>query len=404
MRRLVLVAALALVAISLGAGGTPIRAQPTATITLPSPGGTVQLFPGCNAVPLTFPEGTSTETVVQAVTPAGVVESVWRHNAAERKWEGYSPAFPEVGDLLTVSFLDAVWICIGAAPSPPEPSAPPAMSCTPARPHDAGNFEETLVSGGREREYILHVPPSYTGADALPLVLNLHGHGSNAWEQALYSGLPRKADEAGFIVVTPQGTGTEPHWNFLGIGDSDVDDLAFIDDLLDTLTSELCIDQARVYSAGISNGAAMSVTLACRLSDRVSAIAPVAGLFFITGCAADRPVPVIAFHGTDDALVPFEGGMVAGSSLPVRATEESLQDWARHNGCAEDPERTRVSDSIRLIRYQGCDQDATVELYVIEGGGHTWPGAFDVPWLGATTHEISATDLMWAFFDAHPMP
>jgi len=396
-------AALVLVAISVG-GDSPIRAQPAATIMLPSPGGTVQLFPGCNAVSLTFAEGTSTGTVVQAVTPAGVVESVWHKNAAERKWEGYSPAFPKVGDFLTVSFLDAVWICIGAAPSPPAVSAPPAMRCTPARPHDPGDFEETLVSGGREREYIVHVPPSYTGADALPLVLNLHGFGSNARKQAFYSGLPRKADKAGFIVVTPQGTGAQPYWNFLGIGASAPDDVAFIDDLLDTLMSELCIDQARVYSAGISNGAAMSVTLACRLSDRVAAIAPLAGLFFLAGCAADRPVPVIAFHGTDDAFVPFEGGLVTRSSLPVRPVEESLRDWARHNGCVEDPERTRVSDSIRLVRYPGCDQGATVELYVVEGGGHTWPGAIDVPRLGATTHEISATDLMWAFFEAHPMP
>ena len=404
MRRLMVAVAFALVAVLLGANDSPLRAQPAATITLPSPGGTVQLFPGCNAVPLTFSDGTSTETVVQAVTPVGLVESVWRQNVAERKWDGYSPAFPKAGDFLTVSFLDAVWICIGAVSPPPAASAPPAMSCTPARPHDPGDFEETLVSGGREREYIVHVPPSYTGADALPLVLNLHGHGSNAREQAFYSGLPRKADRAGFIVVTPQGTGDQPHWNFLGIGASAPDDVAFIDDLLDTLMSELCIDQARVYSAGISNGAAMSVTLACRLSDRVAAIAPLAGLFFVDGCAANRPVPVIAFHGTDDAFVPFEGGVVTSSNLPVRPAEESLQDWATHNGCAEDPERTRVSDSIRLIRYQGCDEDATVELYVVEGGGHTWPGAIDVPRLGATTHEISATDLMWAFFEAHPMP
>ncbi len=404
MRHLVFAAALALAAILPGASGSPIHAQPAATITLPSPGGTVELSPGCNAVALTFPDGTPTETVVQAVTPAGAVDSVWHHNAVDRRWDGYSSAFPEAGDLLTVDLLDAVWICIGPAASPPAPSEPPAMGCTPARPHEPGDFEETLVSGGRTRKYILHVPPSYTGAEPLPLVLNLHGYGSNAREQAFYSGLPTKADKAGFIVVTPLGTGDEPHWNFLGIGASAPDDVAFIDYLLDTMMSDLCIDQARVYSAGISNGAAMSVTLACRLSDRIAAIAPIAGLFFVDGCAADRPVPVITFHGTHDEYVPFEGGGVRSSSLPVRPVEESLHDWATHNGCAEDPETTRVSGSVRLIRYQGCDQGATVELYVIEGGGHTWPGAIDIPWLGATTHEISAADLMWAFFEAHPMP
>jgi polyhydroxybutyrate depolymerase len=307
-----------------------------------------------------------------------------------------------------ISLVTAVAVMAAAACK--EEAAPTATTtptsvqadCMPARPHELGNFPGTLTSGGLERQYLLHVPTSYTGDDATPLVVNLHGHGSNAGEQAIYSGLLVKAEEKGFIVVTPQGTGPEPHFNFTTVEAGAPNDVAFISDLLDTLESELCVDPSRVYAAGISNGAAMSVTLACFLSNRIAAIAPVAGLFFFPGCPSIRPVPVIAFHGTDDKIVPFEGGPVGDlRALPV---EDSLQQWAEHDECTSGPQDERVSDHVRLRRYDDCAEGATVELYAVEGGGHTWPGAsIDLP-LGATNHEISATDLMWAFFEAHPKP
>jgi polyhydroxybutyrate depolymerase len=295
----------------------------------------------------------------------------------------------------------------GVAATPASTASSPTISptgCTPARSHDSGSVTATLTSGGLEREYILSVPTSYTGEDAMPLVVNLHGHSSNAGEQAIYSGLPAKGEQEGFIVVTPQGTGTELHWNFTTVEAGMPDDVAFISDLLDALESQLCVDPSRVYAAGISNGAAMSVTLACFLSDRIAAIAPVAGTFFFPGCPSSRPVSVIAFHGTDDALVPFEGGPVGGSALSVAPIEDSILKWAEHDGCTDVPREEQATEHVRLVSYESCDQGAAVELYVVEGGGHTWPGArIDIP-LGATTHEISATDLMWAFFEAHPEP
>ena len=309
-----------------------------------------------------------------------------------------------------MSLVTAIAVIAAAAckeePAPTATTSPASAQadCIAGRPHEPGSSPGTLTSGGLERQYILHVPTSYTGDDATPLVVNLHGHGSNAAEQAFYSGLPVKAEEEGFIVVTPQGTGAEPHWNFTTVEAGAPNDVAFISDLLDTLESELCIDPSRVYAAGISNGAAMTVTLACFLSDRIAAIAPVAGLFFFPGCPSIRPVPVIAFNGTDDKLVPFEGGPVGDSTVRVPAVEDSLQQWAEQNGCTSGPQDERVSDHVRLRRFEGCAEGATVELYAVEGGGHTWPGAsIDIP-LGATTHEISATDLMWAFFEAHPKP
>jgi inhibitor of cysteine peptidase len=102
-----------------------VHAQPVASIALPAPGDTVQLYPGCNNVSLTFPDGTASETVVEAVTPAGLFETLWRHNAALSRFEGFSPAAPQASDLLAVNFLDAVWLCLAAGPTPPTPQPTP---------------------------------------------------------------------------------------------------------------------------------------------------------------------------------------------------------------------------------------------------------------------------------------
>lgn len=126
-----------LVAALVAGYGSSVGAQPVAGIALPSPRGTVQLYPGCNNIALSFPDGTSSETVVQAVTPPGVVQTMWRHNAALNNFEGFSPAAPQASDLLTVNLWDAVWLCVAGAsalgPSAPPP-APTATALPPAAP------------------------------------------------------------------------------------------------------------------------------------------------------------------------------------------------------------------------------------------------------------------------------
>lgn len=292
---------------------------------------------------------------------------------------------------------------INALASPPVTASatPAAGRCGPARPHAAGDEDASIESGGLTRTYILRVPPSYDGARRLPLVLNLHGYGSNARQQAVYSGLPAKGDKEGFIVVTPDGAGDPQRWSYPGLGGAD--DVAFIGALLDKVEAELCTDENRVYTAGMSNGAAFSQVLACSLPGRFAAVAAVAALAYPARCATAPPVPVIAFHGTADPCVPFEGGQTAcGQRLPVAPVEQSARNWAEHDGCDLTPAKTQISAHVRSIAYGGCEAGAAVVLYVIDGGGHTWPGASDVPRLGATTHEINATDLIWQFFAAHP--
>ena len=120
MKRLIIAAfGLTLVAAFSALYGSLLHAQPVGSITLPDPGGTVQLYPGCNNISLTFPDGTASETVVEAVTPSGALQAIWHHNAAQNRFEGFSPTAPQASDLLAVDFLDAVWLCVtGAAAAP----------------------------------------------------------------------------------------------------------------------------------------------------------------------------------------------------------------------------------------------------------------------------------------------
>jgi polyhydroxybutyrate depolymerase len=395
---------------------------------MPPPGGTVQLHQGCNNIALSFPDGTPSETVTEAVTPAGSVGAMWHHNAAMNKWEGFSPEAAQASDLRTVDFFIAVWLCIAGAPLPVSGED----FCDPARPHASGTTVETISAPEGTRSYRLHVPPSYTGADPVPLVLDLHGYTSNAIEQQYYSGLWERADQpgGGFVVVIPEGLPEVPgvpdsqHWNHVQFGGLQ-DDVAFLSDLLDEMEATLCIDPNRIFSTGMSNGGEMSIRLACSLSSRIAAIAPVAGAYYppftlteppapwqnsAETCADTRPMPVIAFHGTDDFEVPFEGGLDAGGfdyRLALDNTtpdDDVMQAWAAHNGCTSGRQESTVTSEVRLVTYTGCDDGADVLLYIVDGGGHTWPGSFDLPPLGYTTQDISATDLMLEFFQLHPMP
>jgi polyhydroxybutyrate depolymerase len=292
--------------------------------------------------------------------------------------------------------------------------------CEPEQPHAAGTSAETLQTADGRRRYLLHVPASYTGRERAPLVLNFHGYGGNGTRQNDYSGLVPVSDANGFILVSPDGLPTmngTPWWNNLLLPDPPhKDDVAFVSALLDELEADLCIDAARVYATGMSNGALMSSRLACSLSSRIAAVAPVAGAYYpplVTEggpepCADTRPVPIIGFHGTLDPQVPFNGGpSTRGGTfrLPIDdATPEDdvFQAWAAHNGCRKGRQESRVSAEVRLVTYGGCTDGADVQLYVVHGGGHTWPGS-RVERPEHTTHDIRASDLMWAFFQAHPM-
>jgi len=316
---------------------------------------------------------------------------------------------------------DAPAAAVAPEDIPPEPSA--GCDVTPAVA--PGEEQVTTTSGGVERSYVRHVPPGYEGTDPTPVVLDFHGYLEGATIHVAHSKLGPFGDEHGFITITPQGLGPVPRW------DTAVEsaDLAFVGDLLDELDDTLCVDERRVYVTGLSNGAFLSSSIACVYADRVAAVAPVAGIRDVEGCEPARPVPVVAFHGTEDTFVVYTGGYGSGAaSLPnpdgserspeqVAEAEEAASegpsvpeitaDWAARNGCDPGPAEERVADDVVLMMFD-CPPGAEVELYTVEGGGHTWPGSdFSVVIegaVGATTFSIDANEVMWEFFEQHPLP
>ncbi len=170
---------------------------------------------------------------------------------------------------------------------------------------------------------------------------------------------------------------------------------------MDGVESSLCVDTTRVYATGISSGAAMSVSLACNMPDRITAIGPVSGLYYFDACTKQRPIPIIEFHGDADSVVPFHGGRVGG--LPSPDVPQAMAAWAKGDGCDPTPKTEQVTAHVQLQAYSACDDGVAAQLYVVQGGGHTWPGArATVAFLGPTTREVSATDLIWNFFASQP--
>ncbi len=302
--------------------------------------------------------------------------------------------------------------------APADVRARPSAGCgtDAAVPGETLVAEPDLARPGRALEIL---PSAYDGVTPLPLVFDLHGYQSPLEIERLMSNFSAVGEREGFVVVTPQIDNVVPRWDAT-IGSADV---AFIGQLLDRELATHCIDQARVYAAGLSNGAFMASAVACDLSARVAAVGTVAGIRDLDGCTFARPVPVVAFHGTADTFVSYDGGfgpsvanlptddggtLGTGAVLPSGpSVEEIAAAWARRNGCnADPPTSTEVAVDVKLLAFD-CPADATVELYRVTGGGHAWPGsAFSTSIasvVGTTTLSIDATELMWSFFVAHPL-
>ncbi len=278
-----------------------------------------------------------------------------------------------------------------------------------------GDYEQSMIAGGRTRNYLLHIPPVYDGEQAMPLVIILHGGGGNAKSMIEITGMNEKSDEAGFIAVYPNGTGGISDekiltWN-CGFccgyaANNNIDDVGFIRSLIDNLEGQLNIDTARIFVTGISNGGMMTYRLGCELADKIAAIAPVAGSMGDWAVVSENPVSVIIFHGTADQHVLYEGGVPlksfdAGNRVD-KPVSYAVDFWVNFNNCSTTPAKETSGNIIKDV-YSGGRNGSEVVLYTIIGGKHAWPGG-RAAWLGGdvATREISATDLMWEFFAAHP--
>jgi polyhydroxybutyrate depolymerase len=279
-----------------------------------------------------------------------------------------------------------------------------------------GDHARTLTVEGLERHYLVHIPQTYDPQTLTPVVLALHGAGMDSSTMVWFCGLNQQSEQSGFVVVYPSGTGVGPFraWNAGGfsgkLAERRANDVAFIRRVLDDLSTVVNVDAKRVYACGMSNGGMMCYRLAAELSDRIAAIAPVAGTMAIDDVRPQRPVPVIHFHGLQDDIVPFAPkNNKVPPFLRLKGVEESIQTWVALNGCHEQPRTETISregDETKVTRttYSGGKDGAEVVLVVIENGGHTWPGQPPlVKFIGKSARNISANALMWEFFQKHPL-
>jgi len=294
----------------------------------------------------------------------------------------------------------------GCAAAVPDTAAPPPAGavdghsgCGRPAPIAPGQSDvQEVTSGGLRRTYLLHLPNDYQPARPTPLVLSFHGHRRTSEYQQELSGF--SATEA--IAVYPQGlVGTDGLTAWTGAPySSSADDVLFTADLLDQLEARLCVDRARIYAAGKSNGGGFVGLLACRMADRFAAFAPVSGAFYAEAgpCNPTRPVPIIDFHGGADTTIPYSGDPAKG--LP--GIPDWLAGWAGRDGCGAPAVRDEFGGQVQVSHWQPCRDDAEIVHYKIDGLGHDWPST--QPNLdSATPTVLDATPLIMAFFDQHKL-
>ena len=282
--------------------------------------------------------------------------------------------------------------------------------------------ERSIVQGAWTRSWHLKIPNAAREGRALPLLIALHGGGGTGDKMNALTGLDATAEREGFFLVYPEGV--DKNWND-GRADvhstahrEEVPDVAFVSAMIDELERTYRVDPARVYVTGISNGAMMSCRLACELSQKIAGVAMVAGSMprsIQPGCTPARPVSVMILSGTEDPLVPYEGGEVRFRNFRARGmvlgVEATIAEWVKHDRCEGAPEEEQLPDVnpgdgsvVRVRRWTHCAEGTSVELWKIQGGGHTWPGGWQYMgerFIGTTNRDIDGREVIWKFLAGH---
>jgi polyhydroxybutyrate depolymerase len=277
----------------------------------------------------------------------------------------------------------------------------------------SGAVTQSLRVGGLERSYLLLAMPRGNGP--APLVIVLHGGGGSPETM-----MPRWADKAraaGLVVAAPKGIGRNDRmgtWNATGCcGEAvsrGIDDIGFINALIDDVAKQTPIDPRRIYITGFSNGGMLTHRVAIALGSRIAAAAVVSGALFGNEDAPRTPVPMLIIHGEQDQAVGFNGGMsqtgfvAKAQTMPYRPVRDAVDFWRRANGCTGTPAVTRTP-GLQLELSKACRGRADVVFYDLPQGGHSWPGS---PGRGRfaggaeAAAPIDATDTIWEFFRSHP--
>jgi polyhydroxybutyrate depolymerase len=292
--------------------------------------------------------------------------------------------------LLLAILAAAATQLLSPRPGAAETADPCQQAATP------GDSTITLLSGGKERTAIVHVPPAAAG-ERLPVVIGLHGAGGQFFES--YSGFSVLADAEHFIAVYPNPIyESQGHtfWDISSTGPGGDPDVEFLGDLLDYLETNMCVDTSRVYAAGVSNGGGLAARAACDLSSRFAAIASIAGGYkSLPQCQPANPVSVIEIHGTSDTVVPYNGSPPNGAG----AVRPWLSMWGERDGCQGPPLISRIAPRVERYDWTQCAEGAAIEHVEIFGGGHQLPGG--IPPDAGQTSTVSATWQAWNFMRQH---
>ncbi len=316
-------------------------------------------------------------------------------------------------------WLGIVAIAMIALTAMPRASFAAKNAATPIAPWDR---VENVRFGSFNRHYIVHVPPTFDAKRKLALVIMLHGAGGTGQQAMEQTGWDRKADHEDFIAVFPDGVPEHPKqppsfllnpqtWNE-GSGrhasgkrnDGDVEFIAYI---IDALEARYGADPNRIFVTGFSNGASMTFRTGIELSDKIAAIAPVAGHLFVHDHQLKRPLPTLYIIGRDDPLELPNGGTlrIRGEDIEQPPIEQNLMQWRLLDGCSVKPTSEVRGGGVEIVRFDDCRDGVEVVEYFIDDMGHVWPGGINrlpARLVGKPSDKLNATDVIWSFFKAHP--
>jgi len=299
------------------------------------------------------------------------------------------------------------------------------LICQSTNVFGQANIIDSIVHQTYQRKFTVHTPTGFTNSKPVPLVIMLHGGGGTMTNAQGFTNLNSVSNTNGFLAVYPQGYGIIPSGGFSwadGRGTSadiaGVDDLGFIDKLLNTLLTNYSIDTNKIYICGFSNGGFMTQRFACKQNQRFAAMASLGSIMDTTlfaNCNPKRPIPMLFMLGTADPFVPYNGGPMIGSGPvpPIVGIDTLINFWKQNNNCITSNSPITITDidltdssTVTLFNFTNCSCNANVSFYKINGGGHTWPGV-EIPSYeiiaGQTNEDIQASVELWNFFNAHTL-
>jgi polyhydroxybutyrate depolymerase len=335
----------------------------------------------------------------------------------------------------------------------------------------AQDAHEKLDVGDVSRSYVVHLPQGYDQNHHYPLVILLHGQNQDADDMARLTLFNQLADKNSVIAVYPNATrgrwnigvrseeaqdmprrgggrrggwGGYPGGGYPGGGGSPrggggypgggqtgqgqgggqgdenknktepADDVAFLNQMLDQLALKYSVDSSRIYATGLGDGGFMALRAGCNMADRVAAIAAVGAEMPKTMiCLPSRAVPAVFIDGTDDPIVPYNGGSYKALRFHVLSAEDTAKTWAKFDRCSEKPSQDKIppqqkgAKETKSLTYTSCQNDAQVVLYSVKDGGNTWPGGeqyMTEKEIGKTSTAINANETIWNFFANRKIP